>query len=480
MTKMKLKKLLKSIPVREIKGSKEIEITGICSNSKRVSPGNLFIAKKGKTSDGTQFIAEAIGAGAAAVLSDIYDPFLEGITQLIDTDINGIEAQLATEFYQHPNQPLFTVGITGTSGKTTTAYLVKHMLDPGCGLIGTIECIIGENSYRATHTTPDVCSNHKMLFEMSQHQCKSAVMEVTSHALDQGRVVGIEFDVAVFTNLSSEHLDYHQNMEHYSKSKQKLFTGMRPSTVAILNADDPAHTMMIEHCKCSKMTYGLNSKADLFYQNGTVHYHDETAPCKMPFIGRHNIYNGLAAIAVAIVSGQTLSQAAVKIASAKPVPGRLEPVTNNLGLEIYVDFAHKDDALDKVLSSLKEATGRNIITVFGCGGDRDKTKRPRMAAVAERYSRHVVITSDNPRTEDPLTICDEIVGGFKRNDFSVEPDRRLAIQKAIELAKPDEIVLIAGKGHETYQIFRQKTIEFDDRKVAEEICRELKPLSTPI
>lgn len=469
---MKLKKLLKTIPVKEVKGSKEIEITGICSNSKRVSPGNLFIAKKGKMSDGTQFIAEAIEAGAAAVLSDIYDPFLEGITQLIDSDINRIEAQLATEFYQHTGQPLFTVGITGTSGKTTTAYLVKHMLDPGCGLIGTIECIIGENTYRATHTTPDICSNHKMLFEMSQNQCKSAVMEVTSHALDQGRVTGIEFDVAVFTNLSSEHLDYHLDMENYSKAKQKLFTGLKKSAVAIMNKDDPAHAMMIADCKCNIFTYGLNAQADLSFQNGSVHYRGESIPCVMPFIGRHNIYNGLAALAVAIVHGKTLAQAVARIATAKPVPGRLEPVKNALGLEIYVDFAHKDDALDKVLASLKEATGRDIITVFGCGGDRDKTKRPRMAAVAERYSRHVVITSDNPRTEDPLTICDEIVRGFKRSDFSVEPDRRLAIQKAVELAKPNDIVLIAGKGHETYQIFRQKTIEFDDRKVAEEICRE--------
>lgn len=471
---MKLKKLIKAIPIKEIKGSKEIEITGICANSKRVSPGNLFIAKKGKISDGSQFISEAIGAGAAAILSDIYDPFLEGVTQLIDADINRIEAELATEFYKH--DPLFTVAITGTSGKTTTAYLIKHMLDPNCGLIGTIECIIGENSYRSTHTTPDICSNHKMLFEMTQHQVKNAVMEVTSHALDQGRVVGIEYDVAVFTNLSSEHLDYHQSMEHYKASKQKLFTQLKPTSTAIVNLDDPAHAQMIQNCPAKILTYGLTTKADLSYQNGIVFYQDQQAQCVMPYIGRYNIYNGLAAIAVALVKGQTLADAAKRIASAKPVPGRLEQVSNDLGLQIYVDFAHKDDALDKVLASIK-ATGKNIITVFGCGGDRDKTKRPRMAAVAESYSRHVIVTSDNPRSEDPLTICDEIVEGFQGTRFSVEPDRREAIRKAIEMADSKDIVLIAGKGHETYQIFRQKTIEFDDRKVAEEICRSIKPLS---
>lgn len=472
---MKLKKLLKNITIKDIRGSKDIDITGICSNSKRVSPGNLFIAKKGKTSDGALFIPEAVGAGAAAVLNDIFDPFLENVTQLIDSDIDRLEVQLAKEFYQHPGQPLCIIGITGTSGKTTTAYLVKHMLDSGCGLIGTIECIIGDISYRATHTTPDLCTNYKMLYEMSQHECHSAVMEVTSHALDQGRVEGIDFDIGIFTNLSHEHLDYHPDYNHYKLSKQKLFSSLNRDTLAIVNQDDPEHKTMISFCKARIMTYGLNAGADLRYEDGFIFYKNEKAACKLPFIGKYNTYNCLAAIGVALARGQSLDQAAKKISTAAPVPGRLEPVPNDLGLEIYVDFAHKEDALDKVLATLKEATGKNIITVFGCGGDRDKTKRPRMAAAAERYSSHVIVTSDNPRTEDPLTICDEIVCGFTRDAYSIEPDRRQAIRKAIQMAKKNTVVLIAGKGHETYQIFRQKTIEFDDRKIANEICKEIIP-----
>lgn len=467
---MKLKKLLKSISVNEVKGSKEIEITGITSNSKSVSPGNLFIAKRGKTNDGTQFIPDAIAAGAAAILSDIYDPFLEEVTQLVDGNITGLESQLAATFYQQPSHKLFTVGITGTCGKTTTAYLVKQLLDPGCGLIGSIEYIVGSSSYSATHTTPDVCTNHKMLHEMVRNGCTSAVMEVTSHALDQGRVAEIAYDVAVFTNLSQEHLDYHPSMQAYAEAKQQLFTGLTEKATAIFNKDDPWSKMMASQCKAHQFTYGLTQEADLSLTEGKITFKGEQVPFTPPLVGRYNLYNCLAAIAVGISYGMSLESAARKLEKAIPVPGRLEPVPNDCGLSLFVDFAHKPDALEKVLQSLKESATGRLITIFGCGGDRDTLKRPLMAAAAERYSDFVIVTSDNPRSEDPLTICDEIIQGFTGAEFSVQPDRYQAIAYAIENASPGDTILIAGKGHETHQIFRHKTIDFDDRKVAAEIC----------
>lgn len=467
---MKLKKLLKSIPVKEVRGSKDIEITGICSNSKGVSPGNLFVAKRGRVTNGAHFIPDAIAAGASAILSDIYDPFLSGVTQLIDPDTSKLEGLLAAAFYQHPSQQLFTVGITGTSGKTTTAYLTKQLLDPGCGLIGSIEYIVGANSYSATHTTPDVCTNQKMLHEMVRHECTSAVMEVTSHAIDQGRVAEISYDVAVFTNLSPEHLDYHPTMDAYAATKQQLFTGLSEKATAILNNDDPWTPLMASQCKAQKLTYGLTSEADLTYNDGTITYRGEHTPFTPPLVGRYNLYNCLAAVGVALVRGIPFAQAVSSLEQAVAVPGRLEPVPNDCGVNIFVDFAHKPDALEKVLECLKGTCTGKLITVFGCGGDRDTLKRPLMAAAAEKHSDYVIVTSDNPRSEDPLSICDAVVQGFTRTQFTVEPDRYQAIGQAIERASPGDTILIAGKGHETHQIFRHKTIDFDDRKVAKEIC----------
>lgn len=491
---MKLKKLLKDIPIQQIKGSKEIEITGICINSKLAAPGNLFVAKKGRTNDGAQYIPEAISAGASAILSDMYDPSLKEVTQLIHPDIQAIEALLALHYYQFASQELFMVGITGTNGKTTTSFLVKHLLDRlsgPCGLIGTIEYIIGQHRYQATRTTPDVAANHKMLREMVIQGCSSAVMEVTSHALDQGRVKHIDYDVAVFTNLTVDHLDYHHTMENYCLSKSKLFTSLESNSAknkkpfaktAVVNADSPWHPRMLEGCRSNVLTYGINNPSDLQASDidmkgiGTtfkMSYHGKTVTCHSPLIGRFNIYNVLAATAVALTRGYPLEKIVETIRSFVSVSGRLEPVPNALGLKIYVDFAHSDDALTNVLECLQEikATGR-IITVFGCGGDRDQTKRPRMARACEELSDICILTSDNPRSEDPAAIAEQAMKGFQHKEkHLVVLDRYAAIERAIEIATPDDVILIAGKGHEPYQIFAHKIIEFDDRKVAAQICQ---------
>ncbi len=488
---MKLKKLLKGIPVKEVKGPKDVLITGLCSNSKVVAPGNLFVAKKGLVDNGAHYIREAVSAGATAVLTDIFDPSLRHITQVIHPQVAAIESLLAAQYYQFPSQDLFMAGITGTNGKTTTSFLVKHLMDQlnyPCGLIGTIEYIIGNHRYNATRTTPDVISNHKMLREMVLQGCKSAVMEVTSHALDQGRAQSIEFDVAIFTNLTLDHLDYHLTMDQYCEAKQKLFQGLGrnplkqvkkfPKT-AIINIDNPWHEKILQNCEANVLTYRLDNAAQVRAKDiqlkptGTyfkVCYKGQEVDCQSPLVGRFNVYNCLAALCVGLVRNVPLEKLAAILSTFPTAPGRLEAVPNDLGLKIFVDFAHSDDSLMNVLECLQEFKKGRIITIFGCGGDRDLLKRPKMAQVAEELSDFCIVTSDNPRSEDPLDICQQIIKGFKQNNWIIEIDRREAIKKAIHMATPKDIILIAGKGHETYQIFAHKTIEFDDRKIASQLC----------
>lgn len=492
---MKLNRLLKKVAVTDVKGSKDLLITGVCSNSKLVAPGNLFVARKGKAEDGSAYIPEAIASGAVAIATDIFDPLLcKSVTQLIHPNVASIEATLAAEYYEHPAQEMFLVGITGTNGKTTTSFMIHHLLglSSPCGLIGTIEYIIGNVRYKATRTTPDVSSTHRLLREMVLQGCTSAVMEVTSHALDQGRVAQADFDVGIFSNLTLDHLDYHQTMEEYAKAKQKLFLSLDPKKtkkvhnhpkMAIVNIDSPWHEMMTQGCKAQVLTYGIIGAADLravdidLSPSGThftLEYKGEKVPVFSPLVGRFNVYNYLAAASVGLVRKMTLQSVVDRLSTIPRPPGRLEFVENPLGLRIYVDFAHSDDALQSVLECLNEFKKGRIIVVFGCGGNRDASKRPKMAKVCENNSDVVIVTSDNPRNESPEAIIEDIKKGFARpNDHVVEIDRRNAIAKAISLATKDDLILIAGKGHETYQIFGHKTVEFDDRKVAYEICKNL-------
>ncbi len=492
---MKLKKLLKDVSGYQIKGSKEVLITGISANSKLIARGNLFIAKKGKTYDGGQYIPEAIKAGACAIATDLFDPSLKEIVQIIHPDIAAIESTLVASYYQHPSQEMLMVAITGTNGKTTTSFIIKNLLDHligSCGLIGTIEYIVGAQRYQATRTTPDVASNHRMLREMISQDSQAAVMEVTSHALDQGRVDKIDFDVAIFSNLTLDHLDYHGTMENYAAAKKRLFQMLgkenskkRKDKWAIVNQDSPWTPYMVEGCSANILSYGIENRADLqashisLEQQGTrvkLTYQGQTIDCYWPLVGRFNVYNCLAAIAVGLSQQICLDRIVNYMSQVSFIRGRLQPVKNCLGLKIYVDFAHSDDALINVLETLKEIQTKKgrLIVVFGCGGDRDRSKRPKMAQACEHYADLCIVTSDNPRSEDPQQICEEIISGFsKPGIYQVELDRKAAIQKAIEQALPNDMILIAGKGHEAYQVFAHKTIDFDDCKVAADICTQL-------
>lgn len=478
MELVKLRKLLKDIPKITIRGSKDVEITGVCSNSKLIAPGNLFIAKKGLTHDGAEFIPEAVASGAVAIVTDMYHPFFPHIVQIITDDVAAAEAQIAAEYYHHPSGQLCLVGITGTNGKTTTAYLVKHLfdhMDTPCGLIGTIECIVGQHYFPSTQTTVDVITNNKLLHEMRLEGCQACVMEVSSHALAQDRVRGLAYDIAVFTNLTLDHLDYHQTMEAYAEAKSLLFTSLKEG-YGVVNADSPFSAQMVQSCPSPVLTYGIDNVCGLrasdirLSPHGTdctIHYQALSLPLKSKLIGRFNVYNLLAAIGVGLARGFSLERIVDALGSFPAVQGRLERVENTRGLNIFVDYAHTDDALINVLRTLKEITPKRIITVFGCGGNRDRSKRPKMAAAAEALSDVVIVTSDNPRTEDPMDIITEILPGFKRlSETHVIVDRAEAIRKAVSLCTSEDILLIAGKGHETYQIFSHGTVTFDDRVVA--------------
>ncbi|MBA2368826.1 MAG: UDP-N-acetylmuramoyl-L-alanyl-D-glutamate--2,6-diaminopimelate ligase [Candidatus Protochlamydia sp.] len=486
---MKIKQLFKAINECQIIGSKESIVTGISANSKAIGPGHLFMAIRGKTFDGSHFVPDAIRAGASAILTDLYDPSLKNVIQIIHPNVADIEALVAAEFYGHPSNDLLMVGITGTNGKTTSSFIIKHLLDNffgPCGLIGTIEYIVGRQHYEASRTTPDAVTNQKLLREMCRAGSKSAVMETTSHALDQGRVGQIDFDTAIFTNLTLDHLDYHSTIEQYAKAKKSLFENLgnlkktkKLAKWALINQDSSWADYMKEGCQANCLTYGIDNPADLqahsirLMQNGSyakVSYDGKTQEFFWPFTGRFNVYNCLAALGVIVTRGVGLSEAAEKMSSLPPVRGRMQRIPNQLELEIYVDFAHSDDALASVLSCLSELRKGRLIVVFGCGGDRDKAKRPKMAQACERFADFAIVTTDNPRSEDPELICQEIVKGFTNKAlYCVELDRREAIKKAIEIGKKGDTILIAGKGHEPYQVFAHQTLEFDDAKVAAEI-----------
>ncbi len=473
---IKLKKLIDGLDIKVVKGTKDTDLVGLTSNSKQVAHGFLYIAKRGKTHDGNQYVTDAIAAGATAILSDLYNPFLEGVTQLITSDTNSMESVLAARFYDNPYEKIFLIGITGTSGKTTTSYMIRHILGDS-GLIGTIESIIGDHRIKSDLTTPDCITCYKLLNEMVLAKLSTGVMEVTSHALSQNRVAGISYDVAVFTNLTPEHLDYHKNMDEYASEKAKLFSMLKPNGTAVINFDDPWNSYMKTDHKI--VTYGLKEGADfraiditmdLTGTKFTLQFLGEEVVIKTPLIGRFNVYNTLAAIATSYLYHIEIKDIKKRLATLKPIPGRLQSVSCKEGAFVFVDFSHKTDALKNVLETLSSVKKGKLITVFGCGGNRDSEKRPLMAKVAEDYSDLVIVTSDNPRNEDPDEIIRQIQKGFTKKTYVIELDRKKAIERGLSLLEKGDTLLIAGKGHETNQIFSNKSIYFDDVTVAYELA----------
>lgn len=461
------------------------EISSIENDHRKVQKGSLFICIKGYTVDGHDFAPAAVEKGAAAVLAE--RPLSLPVPVVVVENTRRAMAVLADAFYGHPSHKIHLVGITGTNGKTTTSHLIEKIFaDAGyrTGLIGTMYVRIGNEVLETKNTTPESLTLQKIFHRMVESGVEKAVMEVSSHALTEGRVYGTDFDIAVFTNLTQDHLDYHRTMEEYKKAKGLLFSRLgntynydRPK-FAVLNADDPASKEYMMLTSAHIITYGIEQKAALQAENIRLSAKGTEFDLLSPFgknhvslklVGKFSIYNVLAALGAAIVSKIPLESAIKSVESVDGVAGRFELVDCGQDFTVIVDYCHTPDSLENVLKTIKQFAKRKIFVVVGCGGDRDKTKRPRMAKIACAYGDKAIFTSDNPRSEDPAQIIKDMEAGVPdQNNYETIVDRKKAIEYAIRLAKTDDIVLIAGKGHETYQIIGDKIIDFDDRLVAKE------------
>jgi UDP-N-acetylmuramoyl-L-alanyl-D-glutamate--2,6-diaminopimelate ligase len=465
-------------------------VTGVEYDSRRVKPGDVFVAMRGESSDGNHFIDKAIAAGAVAVVTDsATEKAREMVAWAQVPHGRRALARLSANFYKRPSEKLAVTGITGTNGKSTTAFLVEALFTAdgrNSALIGTIEYHVGGQILPAPHTTPEALELNRMLAEALSKGATEAVMEASSHALDQQRVFGIPFDVAVFTNLTRDHLDYHHTMEEYFASKRSLFEGVGtdPPRVAVLNLDDEYGASLVSFGRkrgSEVLTYGL-SRGDFHAENLQVTSRgtrfdlvtpQQTLPVFSPLIGKVNVYNVLAA-SVAAIARKCQPEAILRgIESLQRVPGRFERVDCGQPFTVVVDYAHTDDALRNLTALARDFVGQagrkgRVITLFGCGGDRDRAKRPLMGEAAGRGSDLAILTSDNPRSEDPLAIINDALVGLQRSGvaYRVEPDRRAAIALAVREAAPGDIVLIAGKGHEKFQVTRDGSLPFDDVGVA--------------
>lgn len=488
---MTLRELVKALQPIRIDGSLDRQVTGIVYDSRRVTPGLLFVAVPGQNTDGHQYIPEAISRGAVAVVSERNGYPTTRVTRILVSDAREALARLAAAFYGHPSSRLQVLGVTGTNGKTTVAFMVKTLLEAaGCssGLLGTVRYEIGERVIPASRTTPEAVEIQAMLAQMERAGCRACVMEVSSHALDQKRVLGVDFDVAIFTNLTQDHLDWHGTMENYYAAKEKLFrsSGGGKKQTAVINIDDAYGGRLVERSDCAvKLTYGLSEAAqlravDIELGPDGCHFRVEGGgePWRMrlPLIGRHNVYNALAAVGAALALRVPATAIRQALEGMAPVPGRLERVECGQPFTVLVDYAHTDDALRNVLRTLKEITSGRLLLVFGCGGSRDKGKRPKMGRVAAELASLTLITSDNPRKESPEDIAAQIVAGYREvraDGLVVELDRRRAIEEILRQAQPGDTVLLAGKGHETYQEFKDTVVPFDDRVHAREVLEAL-------
>ncbi|WP_083912894.1 UDP-N-acetylmuramoyl-L-alanyl-D-glutamate--2,6-diaminopimelate ligase [Rubritalea marina] len=481
---MNLRQLLECLPKAVASGDLDIIIKQVTSDSRLVQKGALYVAVKGIENDGHRFIDNAIANGAVAVLSEVAQPadFDQAVTWIHCANNRKNLGLVSSQFYGQPSAQLANVGVTGTNGKTTTCYLIQHIMKQAwlrAGLIGTVEVDDGLERADASHTTPNAEVLHGLFGTMLENGCRGVAMEVSSHGIEQERLAGVQFKAAVFTNLSQDHLDYHGNMEEYFKVKQSFINDVATTrgSYAVVNTDDFYGAKIAKELPegAKLISFGMNAHCDFKVSNlkeqvkGTEFQLDNRGKSylvRVPLIGRFNVYNCLGAIAATVAAGIKLRDAVQALAELPQVPGRLELVSSTGGVNVFVDYAHTPDALDKVCSSLKELDPRKLLTVFGCGGDRDAGKRPLMAEAVSQYSDMCFITSDNPRSEDPEAILKEIEPGMKHKVYRSIVDRAEAIRTAIDVASAGDIVLIAGKGHETYQEFADGKVDFDDRRVA--------------
>jgi UDP-N-acetylmuramoyl-L-alanyl-D-glutamate--2,6-diaminopimelate ligase len=485
---MKLRDVLQGVTALAPAANGDEEIRGIAYNSKSVKPGFLFAALKGENRNGMDFVAEAEANGAVAVLSSWPKPAAARLAWIKVSDAREALAMVSANFFGHPSDGLKVVGITGTKGKTTVTFILEEILKAAgtaTGVIGTIEYRGPGLKVQAGRTTPEASDLQAMLRTLLDAGATHCLMEVSSHSLEQKRVWGVCFDVAVFTNLSGEHLDYHRSMENYFETKRRLFYLNHKRNASVVNMDDPWGQRLIAELPMKTITFGFEPAAIVRAVKSSLTDDGMDVQIAHPgnvllvhsrLVGKHNVYNILAATAAALALNVSPQDIAQGVAALKGVPGRFEKVANSRGIHIVVDYAHTDNALENLLATAREFKPRRVVLVFGAGGNRDKEKRERMGRVAARLADWTVITSDNPRNEDPMEIIAAIEKGFEKEaarTYEIVPDRKEAIARGLAMANKGDYVLVAGKGHEDYQIFKDRTIHFSDIEVINEILRRM-------
>jgi len=476
---LKLRDLITDLEYNIVCGSEDIEISSVAYDSRKATEGGLFVCITGFSTDGHKYAISAAEKGAKAIIAEHEIAALpDSVTVIVTPNTRKALALISAALYNHPSDKMNVIGVTGTNGKTTTTYLIKTILENigrKTGVVGTIGNMIGDKMLHAERTTPESLELQELFSEMLDAGVTDAVMEVSSHSLSLDRVAGVHYSTAIFTNLTQDHLDYHKTMENYMKAKGILFS---MSDNAVINIDDAAGKYMMSVSKGRILTTGIDNIADLRAENisitaegvsYTLDYEGMQYPVKLNIPGRFSIYNSLGAIGACLLNGVQMSEIIRGLSMNKGVPGRFQSIPNNKGITVIVDYAHTPDGLENILQTAHEFAKKRIITVFGCGGDRDRTKRPIMAETVGRLSDFAIITSDNPRTEDPARILDDVEVGIisTKCPYHKIEDRRTAINEAIKMADKDDVVIIAGKGHEDYQIFADKTIHFDDVEEAE-------------
>ncbi len=481
---MKISKLLNNIKVVTITGNQEPEVKSVCFDSREVKDGALFVAIKGGTSDGHDYIVKAVEGGACAIICETLPSETLPVTMIQVEDSHKALGYLASNFYNNPSEKLKMVGITGTNGKTTTVTLLYQLftkLGYKCGLLSTIANFVADRQVAATHTTPDPLETNALLSEMADAGCEYCFMEVSSHSLDQNRVCGINFAGAIFSNITHDHLDYHKTFQEYIRAKKSFFDNLPATAFALTNIDDRNGLVMIQNTQARKYRYSCQASADFnckIIEKGLdgMLVKIDNREVWTKFIGAHNAYNLLAVYSTAILLGGNREEVLVHLSSLTSVSGRLEYIKGFKNLTAVVDYAHTPDALENVLKTLRDCAGESeLVTVFGCGGNRDKTKRPEMAQIAAKYSDKVIVTSDNPRFEEPDAIIEDIKAGFtakERSSAMFITDRREAIRTAILMSKEGSIILVAGKGHENYQDIKGVKHHFDDKEVISEVFNQ--------
>jgi UDP-N-acetylmuramoyl-L-alanyl-D-glutamate--2,6-diaminopimelate ligase len=480
---MHLKDLLTGIDHEQIpERYLSYDIACLSCDSRTTQPESLFVALSGSQFNGSDYIKDAVAKGATVVVQSSADSkvpaeWVDRVCLLKVRDPQKFLHDAALRFYGNPSVSVRVFGVTGTNGKTTITYLLEsiaHSAQKKCGVIGTINYRIGPEILPSKNTTPGFLENQKYLARLAKERVDYCFMEVSSHALAQGRVNLVDFKVAIFTNLTGDHLDYHKTMEEYFQTKSLLFRNLSPSATAVINIDDDYGRRLLSMTKAKVLTYGMSPEADIRAENIEFSYAGSTMKIITPagefelktrLIGMHNVYNILAAIGACVGDGIVLATIKAGLESLKLIPGRLEAVDCGQNFFVFIDYAHTEDGLRNVLEALHATGDTKITTVFGCGGDRDRGKRPKMGHAAGELSDYAIVTTDNPRSEDPQAIIDEIVVGFSGKNFEVIVDRTKAIHRALAMAKKGEVILIAGKGHETYQIFKDRVIDYDERVV---------------